>query len=359
MRKYVLFMSLWCGLVVAGPDPSIDASWTRVGLSSYAVWSISIAEDDPKMLYAATSAGVFVTLNGGRTWMPFSQGIMSDTDRDLRWIVVASDNSDVVYVGGKGGAFKSSNGGDWVRMNVPVVAGSTSQLTVDEIAVDPSNSDHLFVAGSGKLLQSTDGGMSFEQISGVNAWTVSISSADPNTIFAGRFDDIYRSSDAGSTWERSAIADLISISANSVYLRRIEVDPADANRVYLYTLQGNPRLSISDDGGASFPIQYAHTLGYPSSDIRDMIIDPVDSSRVITTGSAYGISGTFQSLDSGETWSELVPGAPVNYNFQQLAIAAQALPDERLFGANNVVGTGGVWVLAEDLMMFATFESDN
>ena len=69
---------------------------------------------------------------------------------------------------------------------------------------------------------------------------------------------------------------------------------------FLATSQGNPRLSLSEDGGVTFPV----TSSYPGFDIKDLVFDPADTNVVhATSRSAFGGSGSWISIDGGLTWT--------------------------------------------------------
>lgn len=355
MRKLLFLLSFVYGSVAADPPDQAPLFWTRAGLTGHQVFSLCVVPGNGKMLFAATPEGAFFTENAGRTWVGFSDGLETEEQRNLNWITVDPGNASVVYTGGVGGAFKSVNGERWEQLNVPRIPGLDLQVLVDEIAVDPADSNNVLIAGSSNLHRSIDGGQSFEPVPGVKAWTVQFSRSNPDILFAGRFADVSRSIDNGQSFVLSKLDDLIDPESASVTVRRVAPDPHDADRVLLYTSQGSPRLSISTDGGVSFPVQYG--AAYPSSDISDLAIDPVVIGRVVTTGAAYGLSGSFESMDGGQTWGELTPAASTNRFFQQLAFSDEDLPDERLFAGSTV--SNGVWVLASDLIMFTTFEANN
>jgi hypothetical protein len=206
----------------------------------------------------------------------------------------------VFYVGqGDGGVWKSE---DYGRTWNPIFDGQPSQ-SIGAIVVAESNPNIVYVA-SGEGLHRPD-------------------------LSVG--DGIYRSTDAGKTWEHLGLRDGEQIPA-------LAVDPHDANRLYAAVL-GHPYganeergIYRSSDGGATWAkVLYkdANTGG------ADVEIDPSNSSVIYASlweetlgpwedGNTYDGSqgGLFKSTDGGDTWKQLTKGLPDNVVHIQVAIAA-------------------------------------
>jgi photosystem II stability/assembly factor-like uncharacterized protein len=206
----------------------------------------------------------------------------------------------VFYVGqGDGGVWKSD---DYGRTWNPIFDGQPSQ-SIGAIAVAESNPNIVYVA-SGEGLHRPD-------------------------LSVG--DGIYKSTDAGKTWEHLGLRDGEQIPA-------LAVDPHNANRLYAAVL-GHPYganeergIYRSTDGGATWAkVLYkdANTGG------ADVEIDPSNPSVIYASlweetlgpwedGNTYDGSkgGLFKSTDGGDTWKQLTKGLPDNVVHIQVAIAA-------------------------------------
>ena len=100
---------------------------------------------------------------------------------------------------------------------------------------------------------------------------------------------IFRSTDAGATWERRNEKPVSG--QPPYYYGQIRVDPQDADRVYLL---GVP-LFVSDDGGAKWKSNLAKSVHV---DHHALWIDPEDSDHLM-----LGNDGGFHiSYDRGRTW---------------------------------------------------------
>ena len=120
---------------------------------------------------------------------------------------------------------------------------------------------------------------------------VTVSPVDPDRVWAIMENDeggVYRSDNAGKTWERTN-SDR-SLRQRAWYYTRIYADTEDVNRVYVM----NVAYHVSTDGGRTFEAKYA-----PHGDHHDLWIAPEDANRLI-----IGDDGGAQvSYDAGDSWS--------------------------------------------------------
>jgi len=211
-----------------------------------------------------------------------------------------SSQPNVFYVGqGDGGVWKTD---DYGRTWNPIFDGQASQ-SIGAIAIAESNPNIVYVA-SGEGLHRPD-------------------------LSVG--DGIYKSTDAGKTWEHLGLRDGEQIPA-------LAVDPNDPNKLFAAVL-GHPYgpneergIYRSTDGGATWTkvlYQDANTGG------ADVEIEPSNPSVIYASlweetlgpwedGNTYDGTkgGLFKSTDGGDTWKQLTTGLPENVVHIQVAIAA-------------------------------------
>jgi photosystem II stability/assembly factor-like uncharacterized protein len=194
---------------------------------------IALNPDDPSQWYVAVgSGGVWKTNNAGNTWQPLFD---DQTSYSIGCITLDPQNPFVVWVGtgenvggrhvGYGdGIYRSKDGGEsWENM------GLKESQHISKIIVHPENSDILWVAAQGPLwskggerglYKTTDAGATWEKVLGDDEWIgvtdIIIDLRNPDQLYAatwqrhrnvasylggGPGSGIHRSEDGGETWE--------------------------------------------------------------------------------------------------------------------------------------------------------------
>ena len=308
-------------------------TWRNVsdGTSDIAsVGAIAVAPSDPNVVYVGAGEadwredlthgdGMWRSTDGGETW----RHLGLDDTRHIAVVRVDPTNPDIVYVAAMGhafgpnaarGVFRSSDGGkSWTK--VLFVDDSTGAI---DLALDPSNARILyaalwknqrfpwgFAAGGGRsgLWKSTDGGDTWTDITGSHGLPprslgrigVTVSPANPSRLWASveapdSTGGIFRSDDAGKSWERVNADQRFMI--RPWYFSFVTADPTDENTVYALNL-GTWR---SVDGGGTFS-----RIRVPHGDCHVLWIDPGNPKRMIEGNDGGGTV----SFDGGETWSTL------------------------------------------------------
>jgi photosystem II stability/assembly factor-like uncharacterized protein len=194
---------------------------------------------------------------------------------------------DAVYVASaSGGVFKSTNGGvTWA----PVFDKVDAMMSIGAIAVSKSNANIVWVGtGEANTRQSSSWG-----------------------------DGVYKSTDAGSTWQRMGLVETRAIG-------RVVIDPVNPDVVYV-AAQGhlwgpNKERGIfkTTDGGAT----WKQTLTIDeNTGANDVAIDPTNPKLLYAAAyqrerKSWGFngggpgSGIYRSTDAGVTWKKLTMGLP-------------------------------------------------
>ena len=120
-----------------------------------------------------------------------------------------------------------------------------------------------------------------------------ISTANPNIWYAAAENRIYRSDDAGRTWQRFALETPDRVGGLPIDL---QVDPRDSLRIFQNAYGGGNM--VSTDGGETW--QDA-SQGYSGARIDYLTVSPTSSATVFASA--------FRSDDGGETWSGLINNA--------------------------------------------------
>ncbi|MBI2408151.1 MAG: glycoside hydrolase [Gemmatimonadetes bacterium] len=209
----------------------------------------------------------------------------------------------------------------------------------------PSQPNVAYVGfDNGGVWRSTDYGNNWEPIFDHEATgsigAIAVSPSNPNVIYVGtgagiiRPDlatglGVYKSTDAGKTWQHLGLFD-------SQMIAYIDVDPRNPDRFFVAVL-GHPYgpnaergLFRSTDGGKTFE-KVLYKDEYTSA--NDVRIDPSDPNVVYATlwqqqqtfyeGQTFGGGGNgiFKSTDGGTTWKQLTAGLPESVLQANIAIA--------------------------------------
>lgn len=293
-----------------------------------------------------------------------------------------TQNENIIYLGfSRGGLYKTTDGGaNWVS-----IFNEFSYLSISAIEIDPSNSDIIYLGtgdenishypaiGNG-VYKSTDGGDSWTEIGLGEAAIISnlhIDATDPTIIYASamgipfeKTDDrgVYKSTDAGSTWDQ------VLFLNDSTGVIDMVVAPNNPNIIYaagwnrlrsnnFSTISGpDAKIHKSEDGGVTWTLM---STGLPEGDFvrigLEMFKD--DGSTVFASYSRNGeearcnstatnFYGLYKTSDGGGSWTELpteqeTTGLPCTFQggfawyFGQLVVNPQDENDIILLGVNS------------------------
>ncbi len=297
-------------------------------ITSSSVGAVAVAETNPDIVYIGMGEvqlrgsitqgdGVYKTKDGGKTWRHLG---LSETQAIAR-IRIHPTNPDIVYVAALGhpygeneerGVFRSKDGGTtWEK----VLYVSNKAGAVDLI-IDRNNPKVLYAStwqvyrkawkmwGGGpdcKLWKSIDGGDTWTDLTNnpgmpagpIGKIGVTVSPADSNRVWAiveANEGGVFRSDDAGKTWERTN--EERKLRQRAFYYSRIYADPWDRETVYCL----NTGFYKSTDGGKTF----GTTIEVPHGDNHDLWIDPNNPDRMINSNDG----GANVSVNGGKSWTE-------------------------------------------------------
>ena len=291
---------------------------------AYAIGCITIDPNNTNVVWAGTGEnnhqralgygdGVYKTLDGGKSWK--NMGLKES--RQIGKILVDPRNSDVVYVaaegsvwgpGGDRGLYKTTDGGKtWNR-----ILEISEHTGVNNVVMDPRNPDVLYATseqrrrhvhtkiGGGPesaIYKSTDAGETWEKLtSGIPSADmggigIDISPVDPDVIYAiieaaGESGGFFRSTDRGASWQKMS-----SHSASGQYYNEIFCDPKDADKVYSVETISH----VTDDGGKTW-----NRISNKNRHVDDhaMWIDPDEPDHFLIGGDG----GIYETFDGGKEY---------------------------------------------------------
>jgi photosystem II stability/assembly factor-like uncharacterized protein len=358
--------SIWYVASAAGgvwKTTNAGTSFTPVfdGEGSFSIGAVTIDQRNPNVVWVGTGEnnaqrvvaygdGVYKSIDGGKSWKNMG---LKESEHIAR-IVVDPRNSDVVYVaaqgplwkkGGDRGIYKTTDGGKaWTR-----VLAVDDWTGANDIQLDPRNPDVLvatmwqrnrrvfaFIAGGpgSAVYRSTDAGKTWNKSQSgfpsedLGRIGLSMSPANPSVVYAvadaaNNKGGFFRSRDGGASWERMG-----DYQTGGNYYNEIFADPKDVDRVYAVDVN----LQVSDDGGKTF-----HRVGENLKHVDNHLvwIDP-DATDHLIVGCDGGVYETF---DRGHTW-RFAANLPITQYYR--VATDNSLPFYRVYGgAQDNFSVGG------------------
>ena len=320
----------YMGTAGGGVWKTTDAgnTWSCIsdGYFGGSIGALAVSESDPNVIYVgegeqtlrgnvSSGHGVWKSLDAGETW----QFIGLEGSEHIARIRIHPKSPDLVYVAAIGnlwkpnetrGVFRSNDGGQsWEK-----ILYESDKAGAGDLILDPNNPRIMYAAtwemkrngyrmDSGgpdsKMYKSTDGGDNWTDISSYNGlpegpWGIvgiTVSPVDSNRVWAiieAEDGGVFRSDDAGKTWEK--INENRALRQRAWYYSRIYADTQNKDKVYVM----NVSYGVSSDGGKTFELKDA-----PHGDHHDLWIDPYNNNRMVIADDG----GAQVSNDGGENWT--------------------------------------------------------
>jgi photosystem II stability/assembly factor-like uncharacterized protein len=308
--------SILVGTIGQGVMRSTDdgESWTRAsvrqGMHSDCIVRALLADPRrPDVVYAGTDMGLYRSDDAGGAWRPL--------DNPMRGAMVWSMAIDpvdpsVMFAGvgtpSKPGIFRTTDDGKtWESLAVDIAAEcpNVGIPRPTGIAIDPIDHRHVWVGLEvDGVRHSTDGGETWGKINGQipnqDVHNVLVVAGPPKAVFTVVNDDVWRSTDDGTTWQPARAREVFPWH----YPRGIAVKPGDGKTVFVTLGDSTPgRIGTvirSKDAGATW-----QTLGLPvqpNSAVWTISI-PAAAPETVFAASRYGY--LYRSDDGGDCWRKL------------------------------------------------------
>ena len=202
------------------------------------VQSIEIDPRDPNHMYVAIS-GAYVTLDGCESWQLFSHKAVSGSPQAKMFI-------------------------SQIASQTPPGIDPAAAHDMHRLRIDQKNPDRLWTQAHLGVFRSDDNGHSWEDVTeglpSFHGFPIAITRREPDAVFVvplvtdtgnfrttgGQFA-VYRTRDAGATWERLTDGLPGPHDYQSVYREGMDTDGLDPEGVYVGTSNG--QLYASTDGG--------------------------------------------------------------------------------------------------------------
>ena len=287
---------------------SVDkgVTWSLAHQYPYIVNSFVIDPKDSKKIYIATDrSGLLRSVDGGATFVPINDGFVN---RSIgRLISEDALYATSVYEGDFGGIFTTlDQGGTWA---LSANQGALKGKNIVSFAVSPKNAAWMFAGTYDGLLQSMDAGKTWQVVNGLSGKAgpgkvrdVAFSETEPGTLYAATDHGLYKSADSGESW-KTIPADVLN---TTIY--ELALAPADSNLMVVRTDKG---VLLSANGGARWsPLD----LGKETR-VFDLAFSYSKKAEIFVATSA----GLLFSGDEGQSWKPIENGLPA-YRLDQVLL---------------------------------------
>ncbi len=286
--------ALWCLALIALMTSTLRAQpvWTSVGPDGGDARAFAAVPGQPQHLYLGTvNSWIYESSDGGSTWHRLSRLAASD-DLVVDHIVVDPRNPARIYAAAwvidhpDGGLWTSLDGGrTWSE--VPALHGQS----IRSFAMAPENPNLLFAGTLQGVFRSADAGVTWDQISPPGSREIheveslAIDPVHPDTVYAGTWHLPWKTTDGGQTWHniKKGVIDDSDVFS-------ILIDPAKPNTVYASACSG---IYKSETAGELF----RRIQGIPATARRTRILrqDPQHPATVY----AGTTEGLYRTTDAG------------------------------------------------------------
>ena len=291
----LVFAGLSNGEIALSTDAGTTWSYRTPAARGFSTAAFAADPDHPAGIYAATSRGLFSSIDSARTWRTVP--LQDPGNPSLSVLCFAADpwKPAIRFAGTEArGIYRSTDSGATWAPLPPQKDSLIAAATVSSLTVDPGRPDRvLAAAGVLGLITSTNGGETWTSLArgstqlGARSTHLLIHPRDGNVLLVGTdAGSIFRSTNAGQLWSPV----LPATAGNRI--RSLHTDPAAPDIVYAGTSAG---VVVSRNFGESW-LPLNGSLPQLSAAV---IPAPAAGARLFAFGNAIGVR---TSTDRGATW---------------------------------------------------------
>ncbi len=291
-------------------------------LATLGISAIIVNYANPNIVYIGTGdrdaddapgLGVFKSFDGGYTWQQKNSGMGNTT---VNRMLIHPDYPDILFAATTNGIYKSIDAGEsWI-----LKTGGN----INSMEFKPFNSDVLFAISSSILVKSENGGETWDRHSGdLKSWSRAIVKTTPaNSDYvyilatnSRSFKALYKSTDSGKTFSiESTTPNIMSSKADGSgndgqawYDLDLAVDPINPEIIY----SAGVNIFKSKDGGKTWKIN-AHWYGdkgAPTVHADHHVLEFNPLNNKLYSGNDGGI---YLTDNGGSTWENISSGIAIS-----------------------------------------------
>lgn len=252
----------------------------------------------------------------------------------VRSLAFDPKDSSHIFLGTSAGMIylSTDRGASWSRL--ARLSGS-SEMVLDHIVINPSNPKFMYAAAwnaqapdrDGDLYRSRDAGKTWEltaDLHGKSIRALAMAASDSKLLVAGVLDGVFRSRDGGDNWERISPANFTEIKD----VESVAIDPINPEIIYV----GTWHLAWkTEDGGKTWRSIKKGVID--DTDVFSIVIDPEAPANVYISA----CSGIYRSESAGELFRK-IQGIP--YSARRTRALRMDPSDRKIVYAGT---TEGLW----------------
>ncbi len=237
------------------------------------VSAIAIHPVDTDIIYIGTgdkdasdnySTGVLKSTDGGYTWELTGLDWSIGQNRTIAKLLIHPENPDILFAATTNGIYKTTDAGvSWYN-----VQGGD----IDDMEFKPGDPDIVY-ACTQKFYKSTNGGESFTQITGVPTSSrvqIAVSDANPNYVYFFSYQSgIYRSENSGNTFSKRSSQP--NQGSQGWYDLAFAVSHENAEEVHLGEINTWRSLNGGQNWTKTTDWMWGNNIGYTHCDIHEMV----------------------------------------------------------------------------------------
>lgn len=316
------------------PQKGKEEFWVNIFPIGISVSDLEIDPQDPNILYATTSNGLFKTSDGGKIWTLLSKFGESG------FVEIDPISSKTMYWATKGKLWKSKDGGmNWEDITAGVISN------INTIRINPKSPEIMYATTSGSLYKTLNGGKTWGKIAEGGASNVFLDPDVPDGVYANLGKGLYYSASGGQSFE--LLKEYNGIKYATVEKRRrtfpnenkivekevikecrgakwpVIFNPLDSKKWVLKVCQDGD-IVRSIDSGKTWEVVYKYNRDYQENYPIHMALDPEKDIIYLVLIQYKNNRGVEQckfvkSTDGGKTWTELP--MPLSINITDLKIS--------------------------------------
>jgi len=295
------------------------------------VSAIAIHPANPDIIYIGTgdrdandnySIGVLKSVDAGYTWELTGLDWEITQNRTIAKLLINPANPDILFAATTNGVYKTVDAGtNWYL----VQSGD-----IDDMEFKPYDPNTVY-AVTQSFFKSTNGGESFTQISGVpnnNRVQIAVTQANPEYVYYFSYENgIYRSENSGSTFTQRSTSP--TEGSQGWYDLAMAASHINAEEVHIGEINTYRSLNGGQSWTQTTDWTWGNSLGYTHCDIHELVF----YGGTLYIGSDGLIS---KSTDNGSNWTDLTVGIAIRQFYR---IAGSKTNPYKLMGGSQDNGT--------------------